>query len=883
MTSTSPSAATTPVTSPSGSLVGNLRGELMRYAPFAQMAPEHVDRFVAAARMAYYAPAETMLEPASGPVERLYYVRQGRITGRKGLADLAGEFEYEAGDLFPIAAFTGRRAVSATYRADIDTFCLEVPAVAAQALATDSAPFADFLTRRVLQFLELSQRALQADYASQAVAEQSLEARLDTLPRQRPLACTRDTSLAQALAQMHERRVGSMLVVDAFGTPEGILTRHDILGRVTLPQVPLATPIGQVMSAPIFTLPSDSTFQDAALLMARHGIRHLPVLENGRIVNIVSERDLFALQRLSLKQVSTQLRSAPDVPALIALSAQIRRLARNLLGQGVQARQLTELISHLNDLLTERLVQLVAAARGMDLSRACWLAFGSEGRSEQTISTDQDNGLVFESDAPEADRPAWLAFAHEINLALDACGYPLCKGNVMASNTDCCLTPTEWQSRFSHWIDHGAPEDLLKASIYFDLRPIAGRSELAAPLRAMVLAGAQKVPRFLKQLADNSLRSRAPLSWRGAVETQSTDGHEWFDLKLHGTAIFVDAARLFALAHGVDTLATRARLTSAAPALGAEPNEADTWVSAFEFLQMLRLRAQLAAGEPPSGSAEARIRVGDFAAGRPRPPEPDQRRGPECDRPPDAQGSTAGCAHPSAAHRTRLSGLMSIMFSALKRLLGANRLAVDDGRWIVLDVESSGLDARRDRLIAIAAIAVRVDGSDAQIALGDSFEVVLRQPEGEAHDKDGGRPDKANIMLHGIGVGAQRDGVEPAQALSTFTDYVGHSPLIAFHAAFDQTLIDRSFDATFGHRMPNPWMDLEPLAGVLHPKVKARSLDEWLARFDIHCMVRHQAASDTLATAELLLKLWPALLRQCPQPTFSQALALAASRRWLPS
>jgi len=201
--------------------------------------------------------------------------------------------------------------------------------------------------------------------------------------------------------------------------------------------------------------------------------------------------------------------------------------------------------------------------------------------------------------------------------------------------------------------------------------------------------------------------------------------------------------------------------------------------------------------------------------------------------------------------------------------------AIDDRRWVVLDVESSGLHPARDRLLAIAAIALRTDGRRARIALGDSFEVVLRHDVSVA--------DKGNILLHGIGIGAQRQGVEPATALANFERYIGASPLIAFHAAFDQAMILRACDAALGRRPPNPWLDLEPLAAVLHPKVKARSLDEWMAQLRITCAVRHQAAADTLATAELLLKIWPAALRELGgDVSFTAARRLAEQRKWLP-
>ena len=354
--------------SPSPSLVATLRAELERFAPFAQMRPEHVERFIAASSQAYYAPGELLLAPASGVVEHLYCVRSGRVIGRRGLAETAGGFQMEAGDLFPVGAVMGARAVASSYHASEDTFCLLLPVADLQALAAESAPLSDFLARRVLRFLELSRRALQVAYASQTLAEQSLEAPLASLVRRAPIGLPPTAPVSDALQLMHQRRIGSVLVIDEAGAPVGILTRHDIIGRVALARLPLEAPIERAMSTPVHSLTVEHSAQDAALLMSRHGIRHVPVTEGGRVVSIVSERDLFAMQRLSLKQVSTAIRTARDVPMLRVVALDIRRFAGNLLGQGVRARQLTELISHLNDVLTERLVQLVAEQRGIDLT-----------------------------------------------------------------------------------------------------------------------------------------------------------------------------------------------------------------------------------------------------------------------------------------------------------------------------------------------------------------------------------------------------------------------------------------------------------------------------------------------------------------------------------
>lgn len=583
--------------SPSSSLLANLRQELMRHPPFAQMQAGEVDFFLTHSRQNYFAPEEVLIEPDSGPVKELFFIRQGAVIGERGLAELSGgAFHYEPGELFPVSAALAQRAVTATYRAVEDTFVLALPLASMHALAVLSPPFADFLNRRTLKFLDLSRRALQVAYASQALAEQSLETPLGDVAAQAPVSCPPHTPLREALAQMHQLRIGSMLVTDEGGRPLGILTRYDILGRVTLPALPLDTPISQVMVQPVLTLSHEHTALDAALLMSKHGIRHVPVTRAGVAVGMVSERDLFAMQRLSLKQVSTSIRSAADVDTLKMVAQDIRRFAHTLLGQGVHARQLTTLISHLNDVLTGRLLEIKAQAHGLDLSRMCWLALGSEGRSEQTIATDQDNALILPDDTTPEQREAALRFGRDVNVALDACGYPLCRGGVMAGEPACCLTLHQWRERFAHWIEHGAPEDLLNASIYFDFRPLAGDARLADRLRQEVSEAARRAPRFIKQLALNALLHSPPLNWTGSI---AVDDDGMVDLKLQGAAIFVDVARIYSLSRGVTVTNTRERLEAVGPLLGLAAPEYQAWVSGFEFLQTLRLRVQLEGAAVP--------------------------------------------------------------------------------------------------------------------------------------------------------------------------------------------------------------------------------------------------------------------------------------------
>ena len=203
---------------------------------------------------------------------------------------------------------------------------------------------------------------------------------------------------------------------------------------------------------------------------------------------------------------------------------------------------------------------------------------------------------------------------------------------------------------------------------------------------------------------------------------------------------------------------------------------------------------------------------------------------------------------------------------------GGTRPGLALERWVVVDVETTGLDASRDRLLAIAALGLRVDWASQRldIVLGDSFEVVLQQT---------GPTDRANILLHGIGSQRQSEGMAPAQALQAFVDFVHSAPLMAFHSAFDATMLQRHHKRHLGSGLDNPWVDIADLCAVTHPEVRATSLDGWMAHFGIPCLARHQASADALVEGELLLRLWPRVLPECAR--WGDVVKLAGRRRWL--
>ncbi len=218
------------------------------------------------------------------------------------------------------------------------------------------------------------------------------------------------------------------------------------------------------------------------------------------------------------------------------------------------------------------------------------------------------------------------------------------------------------------------------------------------------------------------------------------------------------------------------------------------------------------------------------------------------------------------------------MFAELTRWFGSHFVRLQEDRhqvqrWIMLDVETTGLDPRADQLLAIAAVALRFTPANGQleVSVGDSFEVVLRQ------DKPSG---KDNILIHHIGVQAQSEGYAPELALEQFRTWAGTAPLLAFHAAFDAAMIERAFRRYHLPPLVNEWMDVEPLARLVGGNPKARALDDWLKYFGIECAVRHQAAADAFATAELLLRLWPVARKEVK--SWSQLRKLVRQAAWVP-
>jgi CBS domain-containing protein len=568
---------------------------LRRHAPFNEMDDAALQLLASSAKLGYYGKGTVVVEPASGVAGTLYIIQRGHVHATAPGGSEGNRIEWGPGECFPISAVVAGRATTMRYEAVEDLFAYEIGADTTQQLMASSPPFQRFCTRHMGSLLAQAAAQLRNTYSQQQVGSDSLLTPLGATIRRKPVTCAPETSLAEALQTMQRHKVSAIIVVDAAGAPRGIFTERDLVRHTAAGEVDRARPITAYMTPEPIGLPVTATASEAALLMAQRNIRHLLILDEERLAGVVSERGLFALQRLSMREVTQMIDAADTAAELRSGAAEIRALAKNLLAQGIGAEQLTQIIAALNDKLTQRILALEAARHDLAGLRFCWLALGSEGRHEQTFATDQDNAIIFaaEAGAEEAARGCLLPFARAVNEMLDACGFPLCKGDIMASNPEWCLSAAEWRERFGRWIRAPLPDALLNATIFFDFRALWGETALARELREWLRDSTRDDQRFLRMMAANALQSEPPLGFFGDIVTSGEKGRRGtVDLKAQGSRVITDVARIYALATAVESPSTATRLRQAGAALRIRAEETEAVVDAFYFLLLLRLRHQ---------------------------------------------------------------------------------------------------------------------------------------------------------------------------------------------------------------------------------------------------------------------------------------------------
>jgi CBS domain-containing protein len=435
--------------------------------------------------------------------------------------------------------------------------------------------------------------------------------RAGDLVRRPPVTCAADVSAVTVARRLSREAIGSIVVVDGAGAPIGIVTDRDLRSRVVAEgRDPSSTPARDIMSAPLVALPPTAFAFEAVLEMTRHRIRHVVLVEEGRLVGVLSSQDFLALQTTHPVTLAREIVQATSVAGLAALARRTTDLVRRLVGEGGTPYDIGQIVAELNDRIVVRVLALAAGALEQAGEPAppvpfCWLAFGSEARREQTLRTDQDNGLAYAEPPPgtEASTAAYYQrFAGQVIADLVTIGFPPCPGDAMASNPRWCQPVSVWAGYFRRWLDLPSPEEVLSASIYFDLRPLAGAVELAGALHGIVTTEAPANRGFLRLLANDVVSRRLPLTLFGNVALRRRGPlRGTIDVKAAGGVALTGAARLAALELGLPHTNTVDRIRAAAARGLYDTAEAREITDAHQHLMRLRLVHQLerlAAGAP---------------------------------------------------------------------------------------------------------------------------------------------------------------------------------------------------------------------------------------------------------------------------------------------
>jgi DNA polymerase-3 subunit epsilon/CBS domain-containing protein len=379
-----------------------------------------------------------------------------------------------------------------------------------------------------------------------------------------PVIAPGTTSLQDAMTLLLQKRVSSAIV----SSPErglGIITERDVLRAVaTGGPAALSGPIDEIATRPLHTIEQDAFVYRAIGRMDRLSIRHLVVVDRqGAVVGALTTRNLLRHRATTAMVLGDQIDSAHDVPALAQAWAQLPRMARMLLDEGVDARLVSSVISseicavaRWAALMAER--RLADAGRGGPPNAYALMVLGSAGRGESLLAADQDHAIVYAEGAPDGPEDQWFAaLGEEVSNILDAVGIPFCKGGVMSKNAGWRMSRARWLETINRWVQRQRPEDLLNVDIFFDAVPVHGALRLAEDLFDQAYEAGRRTPSFIKLLSENARGARVPLT---LFRKLRTDSNGRIDLKMHGLFPLVAGARVLAIKHGIRARATPERL-----------------------------------------------------------------------------------------------------------------------------------------------------------------------------------------------------------------------------------------------------------------------------------------------------------------------------------
>jgi CBS domain-containing protein len=575
------------------STLEEVTGFLERHPPFSLLSPGALAALAGTAEIEYFASGSTILAQDGPSAEHLYVVRRGAVE----LLDEGQVVDVlEEGESFGHASLLSGLPPSFSARAREDTLCYlfsSEPARSALSEAEGVRFVAATLRSRLEGATSRAQRA--TPWGTAHVGSRAVPALVPD-PR---------TPIRVVAARMtHGGR--SCVVLPADGGYR-VVTDRDLREQVATGDVSVDAPISALAGAATPSVASDRLALDALVDMLEADVEHLVVTDlGGALVGVVEHAALLDLDRTSPLLVRQDVLRASDVEAVAAAVADVPLLALRLLDASVEALDVLDVLTTIGDAVTRRLTELVLDELGPPPGEWAWLTLGSAARREQTLATDQDNGLAYESDDPEADA-YFGAFAERMNTWLARCGYSECRAGVMARNPGWRLSRAAWIDLYQSWLRIPTIRNAQLAMIGFDLRPGVGTLHVETDLEAIVraLPGQHE---FLDALARAAVVDQPPLGFlRGLVVERSGEHAGTLDIKMGGVVPIVNLARLHALSVGSAAQRTTDRLRAAAAHGRLTAETAEELEEAFVIVSRIRLEhqaAQVERGAAPDNNVD---------------------------------------------------------------------------------------------------------------------------------------------------------------------------------------------------------------------------------------------------------------------------------------
>jgi len=410
-------------------------------------------------------------------------------------------------------------------------------------------------------------------------------------------------SIHEAAQCMSTENVSSVLVMRD-NRLCGIVTDKDLRQRVLAMGVSPDETIEEVMTSNPMSVTADSGIDSALLLMMSQNYHHLPVIDEGRPVGLITAGDILREQSEHPLRIARDIYKKGSVEELLELSRRLPLLFERLVSLGRDVEQIGRMVTLITDAFTTRLIQIAEQRLGAPPMDFAWVAFGSQARQDQTARTDQDNGIVLEHDPDEAEAAYFSRLSELVCDGLDRLGYVYCPGEVMALNVKWRVSLTQWKQHFDGWIKEPTPKSVMYSSIFFDIRSVYGNSKLVEALQthAYTRAGENRI--FLRFMAANALTHQPPLGFfRRFVQEADGSHSEGLNLKHRGIVPITDLVRMRALESGITEANTFRRIELAIANGAMNENDAGSLRDALRLINRIRINhqsAQMIAGNSPT-------------------------------------------------------------------------------------------------------------------------------------------------------------------------------------------------------------------------------------------------------------------------------------------